>query len=170
MPTKSYHYSDGKNSFGPLTLEELRTKQIGPNTLIWTEDLVTWTKAQDVPELKDLLINTVPPTIPPSMSGESAIPPSLATDRAANTHYLRPPKTYLVESIITTILCCWIFGIPAIVYASRVEKKFYAGDLAGAESDSKNAKKWIIINLVACGIVWLLTLGLFGIGFLNSIV
>lgn len=157
---KSYHYSDGQNSFGPLTLEELRQKDIGPSTLIWTEDLVTWTKAQDIPELKDLFshktfLRTSSPLQPPPSIGD--------------TNYLRPPKTYLVESIILTIVCCWIFGIPSIIYASRVEKKFYAGDIAGAERDSKNAKKWIVINLVICALIWVFTLGMFGLGLLTSL-
>ncbi|MBL1409670.1 CD225/dispanin family protein [Sphingobacterium faecale] len=167
MPTKSYHYSDGQNSFGPIPLEELRMKQIGPNTLIWSEDLVTWTKAQDVAELADLFTSANSanhPPIPPKQITESSFP----NTNNPSAPYLRPPKTYLIESIITTIICCWIFGIPSIVYASRVEKKFYAGDIAGAESDSKNAKKWIIINLVACAAVWLLGIGIFGLGLISG--
>lgn len=168
---KSYHYSDGQNSFGPVTLEELRMKRITPSTLIWTEDLVTWTKAQDVPELRDLFTDNPPPQktiLPEYQPSPQPIPPS-SSGNTVNHHYSRPPKTYLVESIITTIICCWIFGIPAIIYASRVEKKFYAGDIAGAESDSKNAKKWIIINLIACASIWLLMIGIFGLGLFASI-
>lgn len=167
---KSYHYSDGQNSFGPITLEELRTKRITANTLIWTEDLVTWTKAQDIPELKDLFIDNTTPQKPllASLPPEHTIQPH-STEKTANPNYPKPPKTYLVESIITTIICCWLFGIPAIIYASRVEKKFYAGDITGAERDSKNAKKWIIINLIACASIWLLTIGIFGLGLFASI-
>lgn len=162
MPTKSYHYSDGQNSFGPITLEELRAKQITPNTLIWTEDLITWTKAQDVAELKDLFVHS-------SETSTPLLPSDRAATATSTSNYPRPPKTYLVESIITTIICCWVFGIPSIIYASRVEKKFYAGDIVGAERDSKNAKKWIIINLVICASIWVLTLGMFGLGLLTSI-
>lgn len=167
---KSYHYSDGQNSFGPVTLEELRMKRITANTLIWTEDLVTWTKAQDLPELRDLFIDNATLQRPILTESPSAqpIPPNFSGN-TVNPNYSKPPKTYLVESIITTILCCWLFGIPAIIYASRVEKKFYAGDIVGAERDSKNAKKWILINLIACASIWLLMIGIFGLGLFASI-
>lgn len=167
---KSYHYSDGRSSFGPVPLDELRKLRINADTLIWTEDLVTWTKARDVPELKDLFINNTLLNQPP-LPTQQPIPPAsspLHTEYKTGTNYSRPPKTYLVESIITTIVCCWIFGIPAIIYASRVEKKFYAGDVLGAESDSKNAKKWIIINLIACASIWILSIGAFGLGLLGA--
>lgn len=160
---KSYHYSDGQKSYGPVTLEELRSINIKANTLIWTASLVTWTEAKEVPELQDLFpqqTTQATPTIPPPY-------PQYPFNK--NIENARPPKTYLVESIITTIICCWLLGIPAIIYASRVEKKYYAGDISGAESDSANAKKWIIINLVACAAIWVLGLGIFGLGALGSL-
>ena len=56
------------------------------------------------------------------------------------------PKTWLVESILVTILCCLPFGIAGIIYASRVESKFAAGDVKGAKLDSKEAGKWTKIG------------------------
>ena len=58
----------------------------------------------------------------------------------------RPPKTWLVESILVTIFCCLPFGIAGIVNASSVESRFYAGDLQGAQRASDNAKKWTTIG------------------------
>lgn len=158
---KQYHYSDGINSYGPISLEELKTKNINAETLIWSEDLVTWTKARDIAELKDLFdqSSSAPPLAPPVSPHYSA---------NFDTSIQRPPKTYLIEAILTTIFCCWPLGIPAIVYASRVEKKFYAGDIQGAEADSANAKRWMIINLVACVIVWIAYFGIFGLALLGA--
>src|SRR5690606_24090748 len=143
---KQYHYSDGTLSFGPFSLEELKTKDINPDTLIWTEGMATWLKAKEIPELRDLLLKTGTPPLP----GYQNPPNSTFTTSSDNDPLQKPPKSYLLESILTTIFCCWPLGIPAIVYASRVEKKFYAGDYVGAERDSANAKKWMIINLAAC--------------------
>src|SRR5579863_7706515 len=57
-----------------------------------------------------------------------------------------PPGTsvenYLVFAILTTVLCCLPAGIPAIVYAAQVNGKLQAGDIAGAQLASKNAKMW----------------------------
>jgi len=49
---------------------------------------------------------------------------------------------YLVFAILTTIFCCLPAGIPAIVYAAQVNGKLQAGDIAGAQAASKNAKMW----------------------------
>jgi hypothetical protein len=65
---------------------------------------------------------------------------------------------YLVQAILTTICCCLPFGIVAIVFAAQVNGKVAAGDMAGAEAASKNAKMWAWIafgcGLVAQIIIW----------------
>lgn len=58
------------------------------------------------------------------------------------------PKNWLVESILVTIFCCLPFGIAGIVFASQVNSKFDAGDFAGAERASKQAKTWTIVSFV----------------------
>lgn len=161
---KKYHYSQGQNSYGPFSIEELRTKMLSPDTLIWTEELVTWTKAKNVSELQDLFGATNGNNNPPPL-----IPTETKPFQAPNQQYQRPPKTYLVESILTTIFCCWPLGIPSIIYAARVEKKFYSGDIIGAEEDSTNAKKWMVINIIACVICWIAYLGIFGLAVLGTI-
>lgn len=61
-----------------------------------------------------------------------------------NKNNQRPPKTWLVESILVTLFCCLPFGIAGIVNASKVESRFYAGDIDGANRSSEEAKKWTI--------------------------
>jgi Interferon-induced transmembrane protein/zinc-ribbon domain len=53
---------------------------------------------------------------------------------------------YLAFAILSTILCCIPAGIPAIVYSSQVNSKLMAGDLAGAQAASSNAKLWCWIS------------------------
>jgi hypothetical protein len=62
------------------------------------------------------------------------------------------PATYLWQSIVVTLLCCWAFGIPAIVNAAKVQKFWSAGDYAGAQEASKKASKWSLVSLIV-GIV-----------------
>ena len=97
------------------------------------------------------------------------VPSSSYTDNATNNQYqysqqpqqqyaqqpqnqhqpLEPkPSNYLVISIITTILCCWPIGIPAIINASKVNKLWDSGDYAGAQEASKRAKTFTIISAV----------------------
>ena len=56
---------------------------------------------------------------------------------------------YLVFAILATVFCCLPFGIPAIVYAAQVNGKLQAGDFAGAQQASKNAKMWCWISFGA---------------------
>lgn len=70
----------------------------------------------------------------------------------------RPPKTYLVESILVTLFCCLPFGIAGIVNAAKVESRFYAGDVEGANMAAADAKKWIKIGLIVSVIGWILYL------------
>src|SRR6266850_1172481 len=58
-------------------------------------------------------------------------------------------ESYLVPSILVTVLCCLPFGIPAIIYAAQVQEKLQRGDIAGAQQSSKNAKTWCIVAVVA---------------------
>jgi len=60
------------------------------------------------------------------------------------------PGNNLVWAILTTILCCLPFGIVAIVYASKVDGLWAAGDYAGAYDAAGKAKNWSIIA-AACG-------------------
>lgn len=55
-------------------------------------------------------------------------------------------QNYLVFAILATVLCCLPAGIVAIVYAAQVNGKLQAGDIAGAQEASKNAKMWCWIS------------------------
>ncbi len=76
-----------------------------------------------------------------------------------------PPKTWLLESILVTILCCLPFGIAGIVNASKVESCWYSKDKEGALRASKEAAKWTKIGFF-CGIAGYIIYGiliLFGV-------
>lgn len=58
------------------------------------------------------------------------------------------PKNWLWLSIVS-VLFCWPLAIPAIVFSSRVNGKWAAGDAAGAQSSSGRAR---MFGLVAIGL------------------
>lgn len=68
----------------------------------------------------------------------------------------KPPKTWLIQSILVTLFCCVPFGIAGIVNAAKVESRFYAKDYEGAIRASQNAKKWTMISFVVGLIIGLL--------------
>jgi uncharacterized membrane protein YhaH (DUF805 family) len=58
---RKYFYSIGQDKEGPVTLEELKLKEIKPNTLIWHEGLEDWIEAKNILELKEIFELTPPP-------------------------------------------------------------------------------------------------------------
>ena len=80
---------------------------------------------------------------------------------------VRPmPKNWLVESILVTVMCCLVFGLVGIIYATKVESLYYAGDYEGAEQAAKNAKMWTAIgffSVLVIGILYVFAILVFGI-------
>lgn len=63
------------------------------------------------------------------------------------------PPTHLALSIIVTLLCCLPFGIVGIIKSCGVSKDYAAGNYAGAQLASKQAKTWNIVG-ICCGLFW----------------
>ncbi|KAA8921327.1 CD225/dispanin family protein [Xanthomonas sacchari] len=78
----------------------------------------------------------------------------------------------LVWAILTTLFCCLPLGIVSIVYASQVNTKLAAGDVAGARDSSDKAKKWAIYSaitsvvLIVLYMIFLFALG--GLGMMQQ--
>jgi len=64
--------------------------------------------------------------------------------------FAAPPAipNHLAGAVLTTLCCCMPFGIVSLVFAAQVNSKLAAGDLAGAQLASKNAKTWMIVAVV----------------------
>ena len=62
----------------------------------------------------------------------------------------------MVGAILSTLFCCQIGGIIAIVYAAQVNSKLANGDVEGARAASKTANTWITVSVVFGVIVCLL--------------
>lgn len=71
---------------------------------------------------------------------------------AAMTQTEPCPPAYIAWSIIVTVLCCTIVGIPAIVFASMTKSAYYRGDLAKAKRYSE-ITQWFIIAAIVLGTV-----------------
>lgn len=156
---KQYYYANGDQQLGPFTLQELQSKNLSKDTYVWYEGLSDWTRAGDLPELNSLFEAAATATPPPGNTG-TAKPGGFGqpvggynqpTQGGYNQPYNPPsgnkPKTWLVEAILVTVLCCLPGGIVAIVYASQVDTKWAQGDTLGAQKSSDNAKLWTMISL-----------------------
>ena len=76
-----------------------------------------------------------------------------------------PVPNNLVIAILS-ILCCWPLAIPAIIFATQVNGKVAAGDVAGAQDASKKAKmfSFIAIGLGVAGILIYVIMLVLGVG------
>ena len=152
-----FYYTDGKERFGPFTLEQLREKNISEGTLVWKEGLPDWVPARNLSDLESLfpISSTSPPPV--------AVP-------YGNPVIEAPPKNWLIESILVTIMCCLPLGIVGIIYATKVDTLWSTGQRDAAYQASREAGKWVklgaIIGLVVIVLyIMLLVFGVFaGLG------
>ena len=72
---------------------------------------------------------------------------------------------YLVPAILS-LFCCWPLSIVAIIFATQVNGKVAAGDMAGALDASKKAKmfSFIAIGIGAVLILCYIVLMVLGVG------
>lgn len=79
---------------------------------------------------------TQPPP-PPTVEYEYDIPPR--------------PKTWLIWSILATLICCNLLGIVGIVNAIRVNSLYDQTQYEKAKQASKRAKTWTLITFGITG-------------------
>ena len=64
-----------------------------------------------------------------------------------------PVPNYLVWAIVSICGCGWPLAIPAIIFATQVNSKLAAGDIAGAQEASRKAKLFAMIA-IGCDILF----------------
>ncbi|QZE15210.1 CD225/dispanin family protein [Halosquirtibacter laminarini] len=135
---------------GPFTIDELMSQEIKRDTLVFCTDMSDWTRADEVDLLKEL-ISELPPEMPKtSPSKEEKLPPPM-------------PKTWLIESIISTIFLCLPLGIIGIVFSNKVENYYYHKRYDEAAKASQNAKILFLISFIPLVIL----IAIFACGFFS---
>lgn len=139
---KYYIVKEGQR-VGPMEMAELGNFNITADTLVWHEGMADWAAAGTMPELAHLVAPGVPPCTPQQPQ---------TSQQAYNTQApigQLPPKTYLTEAILVTVLCCMPIGIVSIIKASQVNSAMARGDYAAAQQASAEAGKWVKWGFVA---------------------
>lgn len=93
-----------------------------------------------------LKINFTPPPVPGSTP--PPIPEQNSSENPGHEDVPPMPSTYLIWSILTTVFCCFIPGIVAIIFSSQVSSRYFGGDFSGAYRASRMAEIWIIVSFV----------------------
>ncbi|MDE6396486.1 MAG: CD225/dispanin family protein, partial [Muribaculaceae bacterium] len=132
MPKYYYIDANGQQT-GPFNLNELVNQPITRQTYVWREGLSSWVMADQLPELAPSFNNVPPAYTQPSPHTAHGVSPTPPVSR---------PSTYLWLAILSTIFCCLPFGIVSIVYASKVDSYWAAGNYDEAIRNSNKAKNW----------------------------
>lgn len=93
-----------------------------------------------------------PPPVPPVVgnfrqSEADHIAPGTEPKNTSRCDEPMPP-TYMLWAILSTVCCCFIPGIVAIVFSAQVSSKYYSGDIEGSRKASGRAEIWIIVSFV----------------------
>jgi hypothetical protein len=122
---KKYFYSNGQEKEGPVTLEELKQKNIQPKTLIWHEGLDDWKEAESVEELREIFELSPPPIIDEN--------DTIGTQNVAENIEPRKPSSplglkvasqgWIVAGFIFAILGGWLGAAIGFNYAFGNYKK-----------------------------------------------
>ena len=134
---------------GPLTVEEIAAGgYLRRDTPVWYEGLAGWVTAENVAELAALLTPPALPVVDVDFNAQQRVQTATGWVQAEPRRMPEEPKSYLLWSILTTILCCLPVGIVAIVMSSRVSSRYVQGDYEGALRASRAAEIWIIVTVV----------------------
>lgn len=102
---------------GPFTIDDLKAKNIQRDTLVWTEGLDNWTKAEHIPLLKDVLRAT-PPPLPNSetkTTSQQVPPPPTPTPPVSNDKYFGYDLARRRERLFATIIEAIIIAVPILI-------------------------------------------------------
>ncbi len=145
-----WYFAKNGVQMGPIGIDELKAKlasgEVSGTDMVWREGMPDWRKAGEVQELA--VIPAAPQQVVPQPTPSASNSP-YSTPRAPSGYNPGPAiPNYLWQSIVVTVLCCVPFGIPAIVYAAKVDGLKARGDIQGAMAASKNAKMWCLIAMI----------------------
>lgn len=152
----NYYYMDpmGQQK-GPIKVEDFQQYGVQGHTLIWCKGMRDWRPACEIIEASYFERSPQPPTPPPYINQQPTPQPPHPNPYPnpgpvyPNQDYsgMTKPDNYMVWSILCTLFCGWLPGIVAIVYASKVDKQWNAGDYIGARNSSEKAKIWCFVAL-----------------------
>lgn len=169
-----WYFSKNGTQLGPVSLDELRAKlasgEVTGADMVWREGFPDWRRASEIQEL--MVAPVVSPVVlqtPPPQVAMQGSPYQAPVSSPAFPGMMIP--NYLWQSIVVTIFCCWPLGIPAIVYAAKVDGMKARGDIQGAMTASANAKMWCWVAVgswLVLIVIYILFAAVVGFGSLDS--
>jgi len=150
-----FYAKNGKRE-GPVSGAALKSMivsgEVASTDLVWREGMADWRPAAEINDFESgEVVEAAGMVAPPggSQIPQGGVPQPGQVSGAPVAH--APISSYLVPAILVTVLCCVPFGIPAIIFAAKVDGLVSGGDIAGALEASRKAKTWTWISF-GCGL------------------
>ncbi len=164
-----WYYAKNGQQLGPVSeeklLEEYRSGAIQSGDLVWNDSMSNWAPLSSIPGFISPIPSPKSTEGPaPYVAPSAAISPSTFSTGSGQSS----PPTYLWQSIVCLILCCWPFAIPAIIFGTKVKSALEMGDREGALEASKKAKMWCIVSVIVGVIVQAIAFALFFVVGMNE--
>lgn len=148
-----WYYSQNGGQAGPIEQTELAAKitsgQVKGSDMVWRDGMGEWVAASQTAEFGSLVAQPASPVQGYAPQADSLQGQPYAVPRSGAQGYVPEIPNYLWQAIVVTVLCCMPFGIPAIVFAAKVDGLKTRGETAQAMEASKQAKKWCIVALAS---------------------
>lgn len=171
----NWHIARNNQQLGVFPEEELKvglsSGRFLPTDLVWTEGQEKWQTAAEI--FGGVVVESLtPPPLDTTFQAPASTANKQGMSQQSNNAFAqnRPPRpeSGLVWAILTTLFCCLPLGIVSIVFASKVDSLYAAGDYEGANQAAASAKKWALfaaigwVVLVVLYIVFIVFLGATG--------
>lgn len=148
---------------GPYSLNELVEAGVGPNTYVWCKGMTDWKQAREVADICRYFRNRIFDLMHPKQSNtEQTTPvdspekltqpqssvqrfPEIADMIETNRIHENidiPPRTWLIEAILLTILCFPPTGFMSIYFALKATKAWKEGKKKESHEYARKAKMW----------------------------
>jgi hypothetical protein len=131
-----------REEYGPVSADEIRAwlseGRADGRTMAQAVCHTDWKPLSAFPEFQAATaVPGAPRTMPPIVTGSGP---------GGSAHANIP--SYLVWSILVTVLCACVIGLPAIFYSTQVMSKLNRGDIEGAKAASRKARMWCWIAFI----------------------
>lgn len=138
-----YYLDENQQQKGPIPLTDFMRTGITKHTLLWKNGMPGWQAAGNIPELALYFQTTTPPppAPEPGASAQTEKPQNAPSDR-------QKPNTFLIWSILTTVLCCLPLGIVAIIFSVKADSEWSAGRYEESLRAAERAKVCCIVSAV----------------------
>lgn len=122
-----YYYNDGNETFGPYSIDQLKKKNLSPDTLVWHERLPEWAHLKDLPEAANYSSgNKTPPPIPSSLKRNTERKTEIEHSKIVQgrTVYLKAEEIIISRRVIKWLMIWTFFHIFAL-FTSYKEVPFF---------------------------------------------